>query len=448
MAMSLKHRWPKACVALSVISVAALSACGGGGGGSLPATPPATSCDVDTQKDWLRNYMQESYFWTGLAPNPAPTGYATLASYYDALLYTGSGSVPKDRWSYISDSAAYNQFFEEGKTLGYGIAVNGLEGKLPLKIRYVEPKSPAAALGLARGDVIKSLNGISDADLFATGKFDALTPGKEGDTVTIQLEGSSGLRTVSVSAATYTLQPVTGSSVLTLSNGSKVGYVSLKDFITQAESPLNAAISDFQVANAKDVIVDLRYNGGGRVSTATVLASLVAGRNHADKVFTRLIFSSKQSGFNSNYTISSVTRGFTRAVILTGPRTCSASELLANGLKPFMQVVTIGAQTCGKPFGFNPVDSCGKTISAVNFESVNANGEGRYYDGIAPTCSATDDFSRPLGDLKESLTSVAASYLVSGTCPASAVRVQALSADTISRRAIVEPGEFRGMRAD
>ena len=438
-----------------MVLAVALAGCGGGGGEATSSQSPAASCDVATQKSWLRTYMQQSYFWTGIAPNPEPTAYATLQDYFDAQLYTGSSTVPKDRWSYISDTASYNQFFEEGKTLGYGLAVNGLEAKLPLKIRYIEPNSPAAAAGLLRGDVIKSINGVSDQALFTSGNFGALSPAVPGDIVSIVIDGNTGQRTVPLVAATYALKPVSASSVLSMPNGAKAGYVMLKDFISQSEAPMAAVFDDFRSAGATEVILDLRYNGGGLVSTSAKLASLLAGRANDGKLFTRLSFNSKQAGQNSNYNFAATANGFSRVVILTGQRSCSASELVANGLKPYMQVVTIGGATCGKPFGFSPVDNCSKTISAVNFESLNASGEGRYYSGIAPTCNITDDFSKSLGDAKETLTAAALSYLQTGQCPLNTAQVKALAQtsqalqDGLKPAAhIIEPGEFRGMRAD
>lgn len=86
-------------------------------------------------------------------------------------------------------------------------------------------------------------------------------------------------------------------------------------------------------------------------------------------------------------------------MILNGRRTCSASELLANGLRPYVEVVILGESTCGKPVGFTPVDHCDSTVSAVNFEAVNARGEGRYYSGLAPTCAVAEDFAGALGYL-------------------------------------------------
>jgi hypothetical protein len=229
----------------------------------------------------------------------------------------------------------------------------------------------------------------------------------------------------------------------------------MKDFITQAEAPLTAAFNSFRAAGARDVILDLRYNGGGRISTATVLASMVAGITHDQSVFTNLVFNTKQSTQNTSYRLASQNTGFDRVVVLTGARTCSASELVVNGLKPYVQVVTVGGQTCGKPFGFVPVTSCSSTFSAVNFESFNANGQGRYYNGIAATCPATDDFNGQLGDPTEALTAVASSYLQNGLCPAIAAPANTMSARTSVLSAVVrrgagvaEPGERSGMWAD
>jgi hypothetical protein len=129
--------------------------------------------------------------------------------------------------------------------------------------------------------------------------------------------------------------------------------------------------------------------------------------------------------------------------------------LVVNGLKPYVQVVTVGGQTCGKPFGFVPITSCSSTFSAVNFEAFNAKGEGRYYNGINATCAATDDFNGQLGDPTEALTAVASRYLQNGLCPTAAARPSVLSARTSARTAVYapssnapEPGERRGMWAD
>jgi carboxyl-terminal processing protease len=437
------------CLAIltTAILLVVLGSCGGGGSSGTAAS---TQCDVDSQKTRLRNYMLDAYFWSGASPNPEPAGYDGVQKYFDALRFGGADAVPADRWSYITSSAGFSQFFGEGKTLGYGLFVNGLELQLPLKVRFIEEKSPAAAQGLMRGDVIMAINGRSAAEIIAANDFSVLNPAKEGDTVAVQVASGAGSRTVTLTAATYTLTPVPAPRVLTLANGSKAGYLLLKDFISQAEAPLAAAFTDFRAAGATELILDLRYNGGGLISTAKLLASLVAGGVHNGKLFTSLSHSAQQSARNSSYTFSTTEAGFARVVVLTGERTCSASELVVNGLKPYVQVVTVGAQSCGKPFGFNPTASCGSTFSAVNFEALNALGEGRYYDGIAAICAVTEDFDGDLGDPAEKLTAAAASYLQTGVCPpvAAQERARALSVARRARVSQPEPGERQGMWAD
>jgi carboxyl-terminal processing protease len=425
------------------VAAAVVAACGGG------ETAGIDACDVSSQKTWLRTYMADRYYWSGASPDPEPAGYASVQAYFDALRYPGDALTPGDRWSYLSDSAAFNQFFSEGRTLGYGIFVNGLEGVLPLKLRYIEPASPAAVAGLKRGDTIVSVNGRSAADLMAAHDFSAFSPAREGDTLVMVLADGAGTRTVTLTAATHDLTPVSVASVLTLPSGTRAGYLVLKDFITQAEGPLAAAFAQFRAAGATELIIDLRYNGGGRVSTSNVLASLVAGASRSGEVFTRLRFNAKHRASDTVYRLDGAPGpAFSRVVVLTGPRTCSASELVVNGLKPYANVVTIGGATCGKPFGFNPTESCATTFSAVNFESFNGLDQGRYYAGIGATCDVSDDFSRELGDPAEKLTAAASSYLQTGVCPV--VSTDRAHPQSASRRAPLraEPGEWRGMWAD
>jgi C-terminal processing protease CtpA/Prc len=426
-----------------------VAGCGGCGGSSTPAPAGSVDCSAETQKNWLRSYMLDWYLWSGQSPNPDPLNYADMQRYFSDLLYGGAGLVPADRWSYISDSASFDQFFVEGKTLGYGLSVNGLEQVLPLKARYIEEQSPAAAQGLVRGDQIESINGQSAANLIASGDFTALSPKNVGDVLTLQIRNSSGIRTVVLTAASYALTPMPTSQVFDTANGSKVGYLLLKDFITQAEAPMATAFNNFRQAGVKDVMLDLRYNGGGRVSTATVLASFLAGAANDGKTFVNLRYNLAHTAQNTSYQLAANASGFERVVVITGQRTCSASELVVNGLKPYVQVTTVGAQTCGKPVGFLPVSSCGSTVSAVNFESFNAAGKGGYYAGIAPDCMASDDFSGALGDPNETLAAVGLRYLQTGTCsPGIASMRSSIVIRGGVRKSISEPGEWRGMWAD
>ena len=443
--MSFNPIYHRRTALMAALAAALLASCGGGSDTSGSAT-----CDVASQNTWLRSYMLDWYFWTGLAPSPDPARFTTVQSYFDAQIFAGDAVVPKDKWSNIQDTASFNQFFAEGKTLGYGLFVNGLELQLPLKVRYIEALSPAAGL-LTRGDTIVSLNGRSAADLIAANDFAVLSPAKEGDVLTVMIDSSTGPKTVTLTAATYTLTPVSVNTVLTLPGGAKAGYLVLKDFITQAEVPLATALTSFRAAGATELILDLRYNGGGRVSTATALASLIAGAANNGNLFTRLSYNAAHQNSNTSFPLAGGSgAAFARVFVLTGQRTCSASELVVNGLKPYTNVVTIGAASCGKPFGFNPIASCASTFNVVNFESFNAAGQGRYYNGIAATCPVADDFTGALGSPTEKLTAAATSYVQTGACPlaSAAMREQAAAISRRARSQGAEPGERQGMWVD
>lgn len=421
-----------------VVAVLGLAGCGGDDGG--PA--PAASCDLPTQQAWLRSYMRDWYLWSGRATSPAPAGFTTLASYFEALRFAGDATTRADVWSFYQSTASYDQFYAEGQTMGYGLFVNGIERALPLRVRMVEPQGPAALAGLVRGDRIVSINGVPDSTLIS-GDFAALSPAQAGDQVTVVADTAAGRRSLVLSAAVYPLTPVPVARVLTLPDGRKAGYLALKDFIVQAQAPLDQAFAGFRAQGATELIVDLRYNGGGRISMANHLASQVVGALRAGALFTELRYNAAHQGSNVRVTFNAAPApAFGRVLVLTGSRTCSASELIVNGLAPHAQVVTIGATTCGKPYGFNPIASCGNTFSVVNFQSFNAADAGDYDDGLAPTCALAEDFTGALGDPAETLTGAALSYLQTGACPAAA------PAGTLRRRLGIEPGERQGMTAD
>jgi len=433
---------------LRAAACAAVLMLAGCGGGDTPPTQGSTSCEPADQQDWLRNYMRDWYYWADRAPDPAPSASTPLADYFEARRFRGDATTRGDVWSFYQDSTAYNQFYAEGETLGYGLFVNGAERTLPLRVRMVEPRSPAAAAGLKRGDRIVSLNGIAAATLI-DGDFALLSPARAGDRLEVVADTAGGRRSLTLEAAVFPLTPVPVRRVLPLAGGRSAGYLMLKDFIGKAEAPLAAAFAEFRAAGASELIVDLRYNGGGRISTATQLASQVVGALRRDLPFVELRYNAAHPDATRRYLFADAPApAFPRVLVLTGSRTCSASELIVNGLAPYLEVVTLGATTCGKPYGFNSVASCGNTFSIVNFQSFNAAGFGAYDKGLAPTCPVAEDFTRPLGDPSEKLTAAALGYLETGACPASAAAPARAAAAPRPGPGGVEPGDRRGMWAD
>jgi carboxyl-terminal processing protease len=206
--------------------------------------------------------------------------------------------------------------------------------------------------------------------------------------------------------------------------------------VATSEAQLIDAMNRFKADGVQDLVLDIRYNGGGLLAIASELAYMVASpAATSGAVFERLEFNRKNpfqlteadtsSPFQSTSLGFSGPRGqvlpqlgLSRVTVLTGPETCSASESIVNGLRGVnVQVNLIGNTTCGKPYGFIPQDNCGTTYFAIQFKGVNNQGAGDYADGIAPTCVVADDFSRPLGDPAEGRLAAALSYRVTGICP-------------------------------
>jgi carboxyl-terminal processing protease len=426
----------KTCSALMLAISALLTACGGGGGGSSATTTAAatsygaqpTTCSQADQRSWLKAYMADQYFWNAnlAAPNEAAT---TTDAYFRSLLFTSS-----DRFSYTQPTAQYNQFFAEGTRTGYGYSLAYSDtAQTVLQVRFVEPLSPVGVAGLQRGDTIVAIDGFTPAQI-TSGSLAIV------DTVGVarsfSIKDVSGMpKNLSVASANYALTPVFAARVLAAPNGAKVGYLGYQEFISSSAAALGAAFDAFRAAGVTELIVDLRYNGGGSVATARNLASMMGGAALSGQIFAGLRFNANNSASNFNYLFAPASlaslpalplEGLGRVFVIASSGTASASELVINSLKPFRSVVTVGSTTYGKPYGFVPREACGTTYSAVNFDSVNAQGVGGYTSGLPATCAVTDDLGKALGDPAERRIAAALSYIETGVCPPAAAAQGAL----------------------
>jgi hypothetical protein len=236
----------------------------------------------------------------------------------------------------------------------------------------------------------------------------------------------------------------------------EVGYMTFNDHSATAEQALIDAVNELNAhdggAGIDDLVLDLRYNGGGFLAIASQLAYMIAGPGPtAGAVFEDLIFNDKHpvtdpvtgqplsptpfytqtlgAPFNAPANQALPTLDLQRVYILTGGGTCSASESIINGLRGVgVEVIQIGATTCGKPYGFYPTDNCGTTYFTIQFKGVNDAGFGDYSDGFAPAnaggpgedvpgCSVADDFTKQLGDPGEARLAAALMYRDINDCP-------------------------------
>jgi C-terminal processing protease CtpA/Prc len=489
---------PTAARRLAVLALAAgASACGGGGGGGAPAPAPgpgggngwtpgvflasstfADQCaaprlgndpntglpypdgpgTVVTENNWLRSWSNEFYLWYDEIVDVNPSQYTT-ANYFDQLrtFATTPSGADKDKFHFTVPTDEWEQFSQSGVTAGYGVQWVSVSQTPPreLLVAFTEPNSPAATApaNLARGASVLMIDGVDLVNANDAASIDTLNaglgPAGPGEThsFTVRDAGSSSTRTFSMTSAQITTDPVQNVAVIPTSQPNvSVGYMLFNDHIATAEQELIDAFSYLQGQNISDLVLDIRYNGGGFLYIASQLAYMIAGPvPTAGRTFERLEFNAKYPSTNpitgqplDPVPFFDTTTGgaalpslqLPRVYVLTGSGTCSASESIINSLRGVdVEVIQIGSTTCGKPYGFYPAGNCGTTYFSIQFRGVNEKGFGDYGDGFSPAnslgtsstpvpgCSVADDYTQQLGDPAEGRLAAALNYRDTGVCP-------------------------------
>lgn len=401
---------------LSCAFVLLLSACGGSNSVSSAssANSGTGSCSVTGQNQQILGIMQSWYYWNQYLPtNIDPANYSSTGAFLNALLYK-----PLDRYSFITTQAADQAFYGAGQYVGIGISEQIVNGS-QLQLTDVYPGSPAATAGFTRGGYITSINGTPVATLIANNQLgSAMNTGTVGAQVTLGYQSPAGATQTVTLTATVVTQPNVSLVQSFNDGGRKVGYFFFQNFITPSTDELQQAFAQLQADGDNELIIDERYNTGGLLSVAQFLGSLIVGNGDAGQVFATLNYNSNHSNQNQTFAFENVSNALNlnRVVIITTGSTASASELLINALKPYIDVVTVGADTYGKPVGENGFNFCSYVLYPMTFNMLNAAGAGNYFSGIAPTCPAVDDLGHALGDPDEASLAEALYYIANGNC--------------------------------
>jgi len=397
--------------------------------------------------------MNSWYNWQSNVPELADTkddnpesyanylnGYSTPESLFNSLLYDAGNT---DRFSWFIEDYVEQQKQFQGISLSFGFRLQGVKinanGDIILYVRYVSNNSPAFDAGIKRGDIINAIDGV----VLNETNYNNTVSKLSNNTVTLSFVTENNGTLTSAGDKTITATEVSDNPVYLIKvfdnvNGQKVGYLVYNGFRSSYNDELNAAFADLKAAGINELILDLRLNGGGSVETSTYLASMIDGAATTSDKFADLKFNSKHTNENSTYTFQDTQNDYdatgtktgeesinklttlSRLYVLTSHSTASASEMIINGLKPYMPVKVIGTTTYGKNVGSitlydSPASDYTSQSSAnpdhkyamqpIVFQIFNKLGESDYIQGFTPDIEVVEyDYWNnilPFGDENE-----------------------------------------------
>jgi C-terminal processing protease CtpA/Prc len=378
------------------------------------AAQAQTDCSILGQNSFVKSRLDLMYLWYRELPDLDPAAFDSPESYLDAARFR-----PLDEsFSFIGAKQEQEAYYSDSQYVGIGFSQRRT-GLTELRISQVFPDSPASDIGLARGDRLLEIDGRPVPELLLTGEINgAFGPSEIGITVELVWRTLSGEeRRATVIKRLVTIPTVSQSGVFDV-DGRPVGYVHFRNFVWPSVSALDAVFTELNAAGVEDLILDLRYNGGGLVSVAEHLGGLIGGTLTADQVFARVVHNDKNTFRNTEDTfrLPDAAMGANRLVVITTRASASASEMVINALRPFIPVTIIGDATFGKPVGQYGFEFCEKILYPVSFTIRNALNEGDYFGGFAPDCAAADDLDFPLGEATEKSLSEALHFLRTGAC--------------------------------
>lgn len=431
-----------------------------------PTTGPKTGTASELVKDSIYYIAKETYFWTQNLPvysifNPRNyTGSNDLAAFNAEVLGLAQFSTNKydilngdTKYSFVDNGNVASSIGGNGTSFGFSLIYNydGTSATDPsdLRVKYVYPGSPAGNANLVRGYQITKINGRTALAYDAnptTGAYGAnltfVTNALGSDVISMTLKKPDGTTfDVSLAASGYTLKPVVKTAVIDAGNGKKVGYISYLSFtsLSNSQSAFDQAFATFAASGVTDLVIDIRYNGGGSVETAEYLSNLIAPSSKTGSLMYTTIWASpmqngpapylqkklKEEGYSTNLDqfkeannkVNFDKKGTLnlsgKVYFLVSGSTASASELVVNNSLPTGNVQLIGKNSYGKPVGFFAIPfytsaSRYYDVYLAQFETKNAANQGEYFSGMLPGSSAypgklmsRDDVTHDFGDPQE-----------------------------------------------
>lgn len=431
-----------------------------------------TASKMDLLKDSVYLFTKEVYFWHEVIPdyntfNPRKYSGSTELEAAQNVMTAIRNLQPQDKkhgYSFVTTQEESDGIQTgEDKDYGFFIKAATFEKIQPVDsvrwyVEYVYKTSPSGTAGVERGWYISRINGTAIGYDNASVNILNNTFFGSGNSAEFEFTKQNGdIKTVNLTKSSFTANAVLHTSVIT-DGAKKIGYIVFNQFFgTGAQTELREAFTDFNSKGINELVVDLRYNPGGSTATQDVFANLIAPPSANNKVMYIYDFNDslkagkfpllkKKPGFgNISFSSSINTTLFSKEGSLNLPRvffivtggSASASELLINNLRPYMDVKLIGDTTYGKPVGFFPISIYNYAIYPISFKTINAVGDAEYYDGFAPDKLATDGVNTNWGDTKDPSLAAALKYITTGSFG----RVMATEADRriFERQQMLQP---------
>ncbi|PXY44232.1 S41 family peptidase [Flavobacterium hydrophilum] len=427
----------------------------------------ATALEI---KDFIWRGLNEAYLWQADVPNLADNrfasqedfnsflkGYSEPEDLFEDLLNKPESKYPNDaidRFSWIVEDYTVLEQELSGITKNSGIDfklsyIGDGSDNLAGYVRYIIPNSDASKKDIKRGDLFTKVNGTQ----LTVSNYEKLLLKSNSYTLSLAVINNNTLvltgKSVKLTKTTLEENPILINKIIS-SGSHKIGYLMYNGFYNEYDNALNQAFAELKSGGVTDLVLDLRYNGGGVVHSSTLLASMITGQ-FKGQVFSQRQYNPKQMALMDDEDLESLKERFTdktnsgtalnslnlnTVYIITTDNTASASELVINGLKPYVNVVQIGGTTVGKNVGSNTIYDSPSLLSKaqinpahkyamqpLTFKITNKDNFGDYTGGLAPTFALEEKVSTYgiLGDPSEPLLNLAISKITGST----AKRIQA-----------------------
>jgi len=363
---------------------------------------------IDPSVQFTADTFNDLYLWYESMPAVDLTTIKTPDDYINKVRYI------KDRWSFTMTYTDMVSLLDNGETTGWGAGL-GFDDLDLLRILFVYDNSAMGKAGVKRGWQIKAMNGKTVAAM-SDAEVNSALNNASNSFVFIKTDGSE--TTLQMTQGAIIINSVQYSNIFT-KGAKKIGYFVFSDFLGSSVKELNAVFDDFSSKGVTDLILDLRYNGGGTLDCADSLVAMLAGKPNKDKVYNTLTYNNKhvRMGYQSIIGLKSNSIQLDKLVVITTSSTASASELVISGLKPYMNMKLIGSTTHGKPVGMN-IEGDTKlniAVAPICFRNVNSQGYSDYFDGIPVDFAVKDNVTQDWGNTADACLNAALNYISLGT---------------------------------